>query len=234
MDYTGSFQLSSPLSSSWFLREPGTLKTFPVFQHRSGERMGQSQSASRLFSAHCSARDHLVWLAQPGGEDGAGRQGRWWGWWRHGPRSAALINWTTLFLACPHKSAALGNFPHGLFLKPVLPLGRATVNLGFFTVPLSPLGICSRCDLKHFRLFFLLSFFFPLWLFQSSARAVPDVSTVHVQTRRTAHARQLWGFLRALDPLRLHSASDTPTHAERDPFVSTGHPRNSFGAFCIR
>lgn len=212
MDYTGSFQLSSPLSSSWFLREPGTLQTFPVFQHRSGERMGQSQSASRLFSAHCSARDHLVWLAQPGGEDGAGRQGRWWGWWRHGPRSAALINWTTLFLACPHKSAALGNFPHGLFLKPVLPLGRATVNLGFFTVPLSPLGICSRCDLKHFRLFFLLSFFF-------SPLTIPELSQSSTRCFHSARADQAHSTRAAVVRFPARLGSPAPAQRQRYPYT---------------
>lgn len=159
-----SFQLSSALSSSLFLREPITFKTSPAFLLRASERRGQSQSANLLFPTHYSASDHLV---------------RWCGWDR--PRNAALVNWaTSLFLACPHKSAVLGN----------LPLGRATVNLGFFTVPLSLLGICSRCDLKCFRLFFDLN----VPKFSQSnprcfhgARADQQYSTCTIVARLPAH-----------------------------------------------
>lgn len=61
----GSFQFSSAVSSSLFLRETVTFKTSPFFQLRADERMGQSQSTSYLFPAHYWASDRLVLLAQP-------------------------------------------------------------------------------------------------------------------------------------------------------------------------
>lgn len=63
-----SFQLSSALSSSHFLRELVKLKASPLFHLRADERMGQSPSAAGcfcLFTAFYWAHDDLVLLVEP-------------------------------------------------------------------------------------------------------------------------------------------------------------------------
>lgn len=77
------------------------------------------------------------------------------------------------------------------------------------------------------------TFFFPLWIFHTSARAAPSISTVTMQISTRAHLEQCLVFLQTLNPFCVHNFSNTCTSIEWALFVGMSNLRSSSGVFCV-